>query len=484
MRIDTKEIPGLRDLTLDPPDAVKFESALPSEDLLSIAWGNPDFEALVDSSNIGQNLTTNAARANRWVQGIGGAKLGIPSSVIPAFERAVHKWGPTLWREYADDITESAMDLGLKAMGSVPIIGWAAEIAATLIVILVENSKKKKQAPPNVRYDKEADEKSASFALQDFYAGDMRNVFLPPRSDVTGWGVEPRDTGFAVVPHGNEWGRGVIPGASVVAGQLYSEVHWSHDNWLSCSAGSCGAAEGSISKRDRANVRRDWEAVFDGTIKSNGENLPSLRRVGAALWTSLSSTKTAGAFDLDTTGIPEAWAEWSDAAAKSARDSMNGGVKKMYLDRYVGFQALQRSTDLSFFGIEGQRTVAGEAWHRIQEVRRLQESLLDTLVVAYASEHQAAFNDPKLRSKLRARRVQLLSHMARWKVSPEDIPDAAYRTEFESATAGDRPFALAPPSGEFDGTPKRVNPIGRPSASASPGGLILLAGAAAALLLG
>ncbi len=477
MRIDTKEIPGLRDLSLDSADSVRFASSLPSQDLISLAWGNPDFGDVLESAQVGKQLTANAAQSNRWVQGIAGVNLGVPSAIMPAFKEAVHRWGPQRWQDYATGLDVSAMDMGLQGMGSLPVIGWASSVALALVRVLVERSKRKQAPPPNLRYNKEADEFKADEALHAFYGGDLRRVFMPPATDVTAWRVVAKQPGFAVEWDGEPAGLGVLPGASIVTGALFSHVHWTRENWLACNASgtSCSDPSGEITKSQRAAVRRDWSRVFEGTVLPYGDTAPSLRRVGASLWSMLTSTKSANAFELDTRGIQTAWTKWAIAADRAADRAMSGGVK-MYLDRYVGFQALHKSLALDFYGIEGgSKPLSLEAAERLQGLRKLQLQLLDTLAVAYASKKQAAFRDPELRDKLRARRSQLLRHQARWKVAARDIVDADFRAEFEAATAGGRPLTARLTAGGFDKKPQRLNPLAGPSTG---GG-----GAAAAVML-
>lgn len=483
MRIDTKEIPGLRDLSLDTADSVSFESALPTAEAIRLAWGNPDLESIISDVSLGEDMTATAARANRWVQGITAAGLGVPSAVLPAFERAVWKWGGAQWEKYATGAATSAMDLGLEAMGCVPLIGVAAKFAFELVRRLIEMSKKKKRLAAALTYDKSIDEDFAGRALRAFHEGNARNVFMPPATDVRAWRVVPNDSGFSVSYEGPPVGLGVLPGTNIVAGQLVSPTHWSGESYLACNASgrSCSYPSGSITTSERASVRRDWDRVFEGTIGSAGDHRPSLRRVGAAMWSAVSSTRTAAAFEFDTRGVASAWEDWTDAAYSLAADAMNGGIKRMYLDRYVGFQALQKSTRVGFYGVDGNATLGEVARSRMSELRRLQMQLLDTTVVAYCSEKQPAFQDPELRNKLRERRAQLLSHMARWGVSAEDIIDTEYRAEFEAATADNqRPLAVRPGTGGFEGKPQRVSPLAGPSETGgSASGLILLAGAAA-----
>ncbi len=481
MRIDTKEIPGLRDLTLDTADSVRFDSALPSAEVIRLAWGNPDLADIVSDEAIGQAMTTNAARANRWVQGISAVNLGVPSGILPAFEKAVWKWGPSSWAEYGRGQLTSAMDLGLDAMGCVPVIGVAAKFAVALVQRLVSMSAKKKPLPQSMRYEKLADVKKANSALQAFYGKDARSIFLPPALNVRAWRVAPATPGFAVKYEGEPGGFGVVPGTNIVAGALDSDVHWTAENYLACNSSGrvCSDPKGELNSSQRASVRRDWDRVFEGTIASNGEHLPSLRRLGTALWPAVTSTRTAAAFELDTRGIAKAWEDWTDAAYSLAADAMNGGVK-MYLDRYVGFQALQRSTRLPCYGVEGDISLGTQARRRMREVRRVQEELLDTLVVAYCSQKQPAFRDETLAQKLQERRDQLLTHPARWKVSRADVVDETFRGRLEAATPDSgRPLA-APVGSDFEHEPVRVSPVSAPSdTGGSAGGLLLLAAGAA-----
>jgi len=477
MRIDTKEIPGLRDLTLDSSDAVRFASSLPSQSLIEQSWGNPDFGDVLAAADLGRQLTANAASATRWVQGIAGTNIGVPGAIIQDFRKAVHKWGPAKWDQYATGAVMSTMDIGLDAMGSVPVIGWASQIAAVLVKVLIERSKQKKPAPPNLKYDKEADEFKADQALRAFYSDDLRRVFMPPATDVTAWRVEPATPGFTVKWDGEPAGLGVIPGASIVAGALFSHIHWTSERYMACSPSgrSCSGVDGELNKSQRASVRRDWGRVFEGTIMPLGDITPSLRRVGASLWSMLSSTKSANAFELDTRGLAGAWQQWYVRASRAADDAQTGGVK-MYIDRYVGFQALHKSLRLDFYGVEGgTKTVSLEATERVLEIQKLQSELLDTLAVAYASEEQPAFRDPELKDKLRTRRGQLLRHMARWKVSAADIVDADFRAEFEAATAGDRPLRAPTSSDSFGREPRRVSPLAGPSVTGGGASVLLLA---------
>jgi hypothetical protein len=482
MKVDTKDIPGLRDLSLDTSEGVSFTSELPSEAIIRAAYGRPDFGDVLERAGIGRALTSNAASANRWAQGIGGVALGVPSKLLPAFREAVGQWGPAGWQDYATGSVVSQMDLGLRAMGSIPLIGWAAGVALELVRMLVERSQKRKPPPPNLQYVKDVDELQATRALRAFYDGDLRRVFLPPGKDVTAWRVEPAQPGFEVQWDGEPLGLGVLPGESIVAGQLVSYTHWDAENYLACNAAGtrCEGTDGQLSAFARASVRRDWPDVFQDTVMGRGELLPSLRRVGAALWSQVSSTQTAAAFNLDTRGIAAAWYAWSESKQKAVDRALGGGVK-MYADRYVGFRALQKSRDLTFYGVQGG-DIAAAAKKRVGSVYKLQMQLLDTLAVAYASESQPAFRSVKLADKLRARRAQLLTHPARWRVAAADISDVAYRSEFEAATAGDRPLtARVEPEG-FSGRPSGLAPLGRPDGpNSSPAGIMLLALAAAGL---
>ncbi|MCG8590657.1 MAG: hypothetical protein MJE66_15305 [Proteobacteria bacterium] len=487
MRIDTKEIPGLRDLTLDSADSVSFNSALPSAEAIRLAWGNPDLESIISEAGLGEAMTKNAGRANRWVQGIAATKLGVPSEVMPAFEQAVWKIGASSWKKFATGLADSSMDLGLDAMGCVPVIGVAAKFAVVLVQRLVQMSRNKQPVPQSMRYVKDIDVDMAREALEKLYSNRARDVFAPPATNVRAWRVTKREKGFAVDWDGDALGMGVIPGTNAVVGSLGSDIHWTRENYMACNASgrACSDPSGIITTSQRASVRRDWDRVFRDTIGSSGEHFPSLRRVGSAMWSGLTSTRTAAVYDFDTRGLITAWDKWADAADSMARDAMNGGVKKMYLDRYVGFQALQRSARMPFYGLDAPDvSIATFAGERIREVQQLQMELLDTLAVAYCSETQPAFKSKALGDKLTARRKQLLSHPARWEVSKADIVDKSYRAEFEAATAdNERPLAALPTDG-FDASPRRASPLAGPSADGGGGaGLLLLAAGAFAATL-
>ena len=390
---------------------------------------------------IGQRMTITAATANQFAQGLSGIEIGIPSDIVGPFREAVGGILAGDWEGFALGTARAAIDLGLEAMGSIPVIGWAARLALSVVDLIRTRSAAKAPPPPQIRYDKTRDEELATMALW-LYSGhagqsrsDLRAVFMPPARYVTAWRVEPRSPGFVVEADGDTQPptMGIIPGFGIAVGDLISLTHWGDFR---------GTMEEPI-RRTRSDVVANWDQDYAGTITTTGDLYPSLRRVGASLWSMVSCTRSAQAFELDTRGIPEAWGFWEDSAIEAAADAFGGGVK-LFADRVVGFEALIRSTRLDFFGVDSSRSVAEGAERRIKSLRRLQRRLLDSLVVAFASENQAAFRDPKLAELLDVRRRQLLRHPARWRVDLRDIPDLAYRDAMRDATpAGDRPIAAA-----------------------------------------
>lgn len=487
MKIDPREIPTLRSLPLGSPDDAEFDSPLPDEDLISESWGNPDLASVVDNEAIGKKLVKATARANKWVLGIEGVTRGIPSEALKGFGLAVGDSGASKWVDFAAGTAVSTMDIGLDSMGAVPIIGWAAKLSIVVVEMLLSLSKRKRARPELLRYNKKADELKATRILEAKYGGDLTPVFLPPRRQAD-WRVAPRDGGFAVVwsggddprdgsPGGAE-GMGVIPGGYAVSGQLSSYEHWSFDTNQN-APGWAEARNGNITKRGRKWVRNN-PSIFEGTIEPPANQWPCMRRAALAAWSSLTSTKTAGAFDIETKPIIGAWTNWARRADEQARAAMNGGESRMTVDRYVGYRALQDSARIGFYGVDirGNPTLGEVAKDNITELRLLQLSLLDTLVCAYASEKQVAFrDDPALSDKLRARRLQLLSHSARWRVSLSDIVDPDYRAAMRDATR-DRPLVARVPD-DFNAEPKRVSPL--PDLQSEEAGGALAAAAAAGL---
>ena len=487
MKIDTKDIPGLRDLALDTSEDLRFSSSLPSEDLITLAWGNPDFAQFVEEKELGKSLVANAALANRYSQGIAGLRLGVPSNVQAEFKQAVWKWGPEAWRSYGEGLATSAMDIGLAGMGALPVIGWAAEIAVSVVKLIIERSKAKKTPPANIRYSKEADEAKASEALRLLNAGKVERIFSPPGDSVTAWEVKDATPGYTVKWVGEPGGLGVLPGAAMVAGSLFSEKRWNPENFMACNKSRrvCYTYKReNANSKVRQSVRWEWDSTFRDTVMAVGDTLPSLRRVGAAVWSMLSSTESANAFELDTRGLFEKWEAWGTGVSEISARRIDERKEILSIDEYVGLRALNFSSRLDFYGYESTKPIHWEGQRRLAEVRELQAQLLDTLVVAYCLESQPAFGDWELRTKLQARRVQLLTHPARWRVDSRDIVDPEYRKAMDESKSGGPPLAAVMPAdgGEFDGKPKRISPLAEAGTGpgASGGAAIMLLAAAGA----
>jgi hypothetical protein len=486
MKVNPNDVPGLRDLGLGSEGSIRFVSELPSMDAVRAAWGSPDLQKLGGTDALGEALTANAAQAVRWAQGIGGVRVGLPGSLLGSLDLAVGSIGGADWRKLASGAAESAIDIGLEGLGSVPVVGWAAKLAASLVVMLVSMRKQKKPRPPLLRYSRDNDEDLATRALRLMYTGRAREVFLPP-AVADAWRVEPKDPdGFGVDWSGESTnGLGVLPGGAAVVGSLVSPVHWTSEVYMACKGARCEGINGELGSFERRAILRDWSRVFEGTIESAGALFPSLHRVGGSIWSALSSTKSAYAYELDTSGILDLWAQWFEASGRAARDAMSGGVK-MYADRFVGFQALQRSSQLSFYGA-GSGSMLDEAERQMAALETLQDELSTSLACAYCSLQQPAIaNNLALRTRINESRAKLLTHMARWRVSLQDVPDEAYRAQLRDVTKPqDRPLGanVTENAGGFDEPKRTTPPLGGTGGSAGAGAAAIAAAGAAAFLL-
>lgn len=431
------EIPGHIDLLPEP-----FVSNIP--DALGEAWATTTVGGQFQDM-AGSNMQSDAVRMIQLVAAEEAARLGVPSPFVDAattlLSATALRNGVDQWKVIAGT-SRAIMDLAFEALGAVPVVGWVAELILGIVNALVQARSRRKDPPPMLSWSKDVDQDMANSALARAFRNrsstgfyDWTFLFRPYRGP---WARERVQGGFLWDPSPND-GLGLIPGTATGVVNLTVRNHVPSKRLV------LGTLPG-------ADLRKEYsEYAFDGATL-----LPTLGKVGLAAWQQ-TNTMTASVFNIDTRGIADEWSALvhrGDDAARAnkpkARDF--SGIQAAAGYQYFAADALQ-NYGLYYWPVgKKSERVDRLARRYIERLRTRQWQALDTLIVAYCDPRQAAFENPRLSDRLRERRQQLLSNIARWRVRLDDIPDTRYREAMAAATAdpSQRPLQLKTKPVRFD----------------------------------
>lgn len=450
---DDKELAPIENLLGD-----EYSSPLPSEDELQEAWADPS-SVLVRENLLPELVTKNGVKMLRAVQGRAGIVTGIPSGVLGSFAQTIASAAANQavgdWRTFATGpAVQATIDVALKAMGAIPIVGWIASSALSLVTTFAGGASGGNKQPPIATYKKTQDEREASLALAVTDSLDWTPLFMPVIGDVP-WKLTP--TGSLSGGSGStSWYNNYL--VQPYNTDTREEIPLLPNSW-GCLPGGATGSTIVKSKGDQS----DYESL------NLFGHRPSVARCAMAAWVAATSDDTPALFNIETTAPSIAWREYVHGALAAAESGIASKLeprRESVRVRRAAWLSLWDQMYMRNHGFDeygGDVTLATVSTDQMRNLFLRQLEALDTLQVAYCSKKQAAFQGNSegariLGDKLKERRAQLLTHNARWHVSPNDVPDEGYRFELRSAGAGVRPIMLAPPSGDFGGI--RVTPPG------------------------
>lgn len=459
-----------------------FLSELPSESTLEQAIADPRLAPLVEGEKLGRDLTANGVRCNRIVQGLTGMITGIPGDVMGPYGGVLSGINAASaskdWQSIALGTTEAAIDVALGSMGSIPVVGWVASLAMTVLTAVISRKKTTKVLPPAARYDKGADEDLTRHAIADVISTrDWTPLFMPIAED-TSWALEKKTGLYNVYPREGASLYGTIPGGFTGCGTL--EVPF---------------VEHPDTHQQNLIQGLQQDAAWNAENVTNTYDLtPSMARLAQAAWVATTASRTSALFNIHIDPVVIAWRKFVDGAMEAADKGLSktkdprGETKA---NRKAAWYALRWAMSMRSRGTGGVSagyTLYDGALFHGRKLAERQFEALDTVQVAYCSVDQAAFRNPQLKEKLLARRTQLLTDPSRWRVSPRDIVDPRYRSRFEAAIV--RPIAARTADSTFGGKITPAVPMpdidlgahrGRPRVS--PGLVTMALGGTAAYFL-
>lgn len=468
-----------------------FLSTLPPASTLRKAWADPTAKYLTSNAELGRALALNGVRAFRFATARVGVDVGIPAAVVGDFGRALSLSGSDQavqgWVDFVSGATDAVIDIACEAMGAVPFVGWLAKGIKAAIDLIGQRLANQRPKPALLEYDKPDDDFQANRMLARLRSLDWTFAFMPAYSpeDWADWEIIEAQTGFLMKPKSKftlEGNSGAIPGGALGSLGVQSRNCWAQMPSLKpAPSGGVSAAKSNLDvmldayARDRGDV---VECIFDLY-----ETTPSVARVAVVAWQQMTAKKTAALFQVDTRSLQNAWNAYVTTAIAASRAHTKtitefGGLK------WTAWRNLEEAMYPRGFKVSDkpQRTATLDVIAGLYtgDLRRRQRAALDTLLVAYAQEGQAAFKDPALRSLLHERRTQLLLDDARWTIKAEDILDLPFRAAWRDSTRnpGDRPFGKVPrPRPQIpDATPLPEPDLDPSGGGGGAGGLIAVAG--------
>lgn len=433
-----------------------FETGLPGVSTINAQWADPASKYLTSPKQLGRAYAENGVRAFRAMSARAGVDVGVPLGVIGDFTQALSLAGSDQavngWIDFVSTSTQAIIDVACDAMGAVPFVGWLARginVALTAIGKRIADGRPK---PPLLAYDKTNDEDIVRTQLGDARSLDWTFMFGPPGIPETwaDWEIVKASDGFLMRPEAkfsvSSNYIGALPGGAFGSRAVQSRNCWGNMPSLEPEAPG-GIVDVGAKNLDRISgaYKTDYQRATD-CIVDVYDTTPSVARVALATWQSMTQRRTANLWQVDTRGIADAWEAYTSTGIEASRVH-SAAVTQFGGQKWLAWRNLEAAMYVRGWKLGGapdgpQRTatLAYAAKQYIDDLRRRQRKALDTVLVAYAQEGQAAFADKAMRDLLVKRRGELLTADARWGVDPKDVIDADFRGALEQATRPeDRP---------------------------------------------
>lgn len=394
-------------------------------------------------------------------------------------------------RAFAKDAVVNTLDTAFGAIGAVPIVGWAVDIAWRVATVLHSAIKAYKHEDDEVPLEAITvmdvdDERFTREVIKYAPSNDWTKVFLPrtqPDSfmrEKISWG-EGYD-GWRVKPQGRDLsGKGAIPGIPfIMTGTFQMPYGYSDDEkWV-------------------GNTRRvipdpPWCGFAFGPnfCSQTGNFIPSASQAGYTMW-SLVRKNSASAFKIDQSAIINAWRDFFEALFDYTKWRFDKGDRND-LQTAWALQQLSSCADCSTFSpgkfscsVFPDFDIPGFGTEYIQEIsehngvlqrmiqhdgyisdsgwmvsyqalveffvrdqlRAVSNNFVNTITVAYVDEtFPTIANNNPIRRKWEESREKLLQHPAIHDVEPELVPDPYYRSRVEQVQRLGGTKLAAEPSG-------------------------------------
>ncbi len=458
MRVPSNDIPRPINLSGD------WETPLPPAQAILGAMTDPVGAYLLSTNSpegLGALLLEDSVDLLKTVMAVGATQVGVPSQLLPAFEGVVTAAIDRDWSALATSAAGSGLDIAMNALGAIPILGWLAKGALVVVRGMIQVSKDKRAPPemvPLAVYDRAVNNWYASRALHVIGDAGAYDRDWTPLFDVPGTGPW---VGLRGDPHGYLFhlqgyddqaqretteslgaGKAMVPGAGLGLVQVNVNFPESID-------------------MNRAEI--PYAAYFAATrAYDKTETLPSYLRVGVAAWQTMQA-RTPAMFQVNVGGLVQRWRAYVEGGLDVADAFRNSSAKNRDVrgrKRNAGYLAHTMFYDVDLLQQYGSplwlpegepaRDMRNPLWgqygyeDRIQlpisrrldqiaaekliSLYKRQNAALDTLMVAYCSEKQPAFQAESLQRKLQARRRELLRHPAVADVNLDDVLDKDYRS--------------------------------------------------------
>jgi hypothetical protein len=457
-----------------------FETFLPTAEELQVGEVDPYFK--VDEDEYASDGMKNfASMSVRSLYGVGHSR-GIESFRLQGvgdFANGiidiVNQPAMAQMRALAKQAVVDGLDTAFGAIGAVPIVGWAVNIAwrvANVIHSAVEAFKNEKDAIPldAITADDVDDQSRTRKVLRYATVNDWTQVFLPAiqpdsftREKIT-W--DGKFDGWRVKPQGRDLdGHGVIPGMPLIMSGTFQMPYAYSDKekWV-----------GNTLRVLPDPPYCGW-AFGPNFCSQTGSFIPSASQAGFTLW-SMVRKNSASAFKIDQSAILSAWRDFFEALFdytrwrydQGGRNDLQTSWALQLLSSCADCMAWKRGQftcspfpdfDIPGFGTEYIQEIAdhrGVLQKAIQrdghlsdkgsmvsfqalveffvrdQLRAVSQSFVNTITVAYVDEtFPTIANNTPIRRKWEENREKLLTHPAVHDVEPDLVPDPYYRSRVE-----------------------------------------------------
>ena len=437
----------------------KYDALLPSPEMLTEAWQTGTAALEGESATWAELAMRDATRLVRSNLAIVGGQVGVPAVFVSAFDTILAaKPDPTAQEifDMVSGVAATTIDAAFQTMGAVPVIGFIGELIGIAVKFALSRREKGDPPPPFVRYNPEINATMTALLMDQVgtmkppsadWRPDWTPIFRPPAvgpwtsREVEGWQRQWYVDGLDVSDPVTWDGWGIVPGHAAASLSIYSTGLTPEETEFRASGGHLPAGAEAIAPWLTWPER--YEQIGDRTWDTS-QVLPSYIHAGMGAWQA-TTTATAAMFNVDVRGIAMAWQEYVERGLEEMDRWMSTHKREDKSGEYwAGWAAKRGLYALPTF--EERMSQPGRPsasfWHdwperlrydqivrrRMIQLGRRQREALDTLLVAYCSKRQRAFDDPQLRDLLMERRKQLLDHPAVYRVNLEDVIDPDFRT--------------------------------------------------------
>lgn len=435
-----------------------FESLLPTEgQLKDITSSAADHEgpflpgmSQEGALQFGRRYMSNATSFTQFEYAGVANKIGIPAEALASAEEFFGIAGETLGGsldsfkpgiavpQLLGQFAQLADTLG--AFESVPIVGWILSIGLAAWNIgssaWISKHTKELEALP-FDYSKDADEYEQREVLRISAQEDQTETFMPYVDGSGGiktynvelmagpLGAQTKVARKVAVPRGSRVGMGVIPGIpQIPRGWMYA-THWNVE--------TRSTAGGVVWSAYRPGLQQTGTLAWNGVLADTRRRYFVSTRDLSSAWSDFYGAIEELAFKE---GSKRArW--WISLHQLGEQYSLVPEIPEKYYTRGVP-EGLSQSLAMPMWGGDPhvRLTMRGVVQFLIdRQLRSRQVNGLGTLLCAYVSDNDAAFDgDSQLKDLLKQRRQQLLKHQGRYQVDLDRVPDGDFRSAIVNAT--------------------------------------------------